>query len=65
MDAICVTCGELKLVCCDSGYMTRQDGTVQHFDPFCVDCCPTTKDHVKDQIRRRWQKEEKRAQDRA
>ena len=37
--AECDVCGRNKPVCCDTGYRERPDGSVEHDDCACEDCC--------------------------
>ena len=37
--ALCVSCGEFKIVCCDTGCVEHENGSTEHQDPFCVTCC--------------------------
>lgn len=37
--AECGECGRNKPVCCDAGYRELLDGTIEHDDCLCVDCC--------------------------
>lgn len=38
-EAECCACGDIRQVCCDHGYRDMPDGTREHDDPYCADCC--------------------------
>jgi len=41
MKAKCVSCGQVKEVCCDYGFeIDEATGVSTHWEPYCSDCCP-------------------------
>lgn len=43
----CVSCGEVKKVCCNTGYVDNPDGSTTHTDPVCRKCCEYHNNYVK------------------